>query len=369
MKKVLTVGGACEDIFLEYKNIEMLQLNREGERKSFIILEEGCKALIDNLDYYTGGGATNSAVSFAQLEFDVSSFFKIGTDAEGNFILDNLSKHNIDLSHVIKDPKRSTAVSFIIPTPTGDRSLLVFRGANKFLQEDEIPQKILDQTDVVYITSLPGDSSKLLPIIAKTAKHHKCLVANNPGSSQLKNGADDVRDALPYIDVFILNSSETKYCMISMAQHDKDLKKRLIDIEPFKAVPSLPLLLRSSLVHQGIYYTLRTYFKAILERGPKIIVVTNGAEGVYVATKKEIIFHPSLPTKVINTLGAGDAFGSAFVAALVDGLPLEDALRAGIINSTSVVSYLDTKTGLLTKENIKKELAKIDKKLLQRFPL
>ncbi|TET06468.1 carbohydrate kinase family protein [Candidatus Dependentiae bacterium] len=369
MKKVLTIGGATEDIFLLYKNIEMLHLATEFEKRSFIILEEGRKIEVDQLKYYTGGGATNSAVSFKRLGFDTTSFFKVGNNSEAVFILEELTKFGINLDYVVKDPEVTTAISFIIPTARCDRTVLVFRGANKFMREQEVPRKVFDQTDLVYITSLTGQSSNLLPVITELAKKQKCTVAVNPGTSQLQAGADKVREALSNIDIFTLNSREARYCMAALIQVDRELQRSLLDIEPFKAEDKLPELLRSTLVHKGICFSLRHYFKAILSRGPQIAVVTNGAEGVYVATEKEIIFHPSLPVSIVNTLGAGDAFSSCFVACLDAGMSLEDSLRSGILNATSVISYLDTKTGLLTKDQLKKQLAKLDTKLMQRFPL
>lgn len=367
--KVLTIGGATEDIFLLYKNIEMQHLITEFEQRSFIILEEGRKIEVNNLKYYTGGGATNSAVSFKLLDFDVSIFCKIGKDSKADFVLQELKKHNINLEHIIQDSTASTSISFIIPTKSRDRTVLVFRGANRFLQKKEIPGKALDEADLVYITSLTGESSQLLPYITELAKKHKCMVAVNPGTSQLRAGADKVREALKDIDIFILDSCEARYCMASLVQTDKKLQRSLLDVEPFKSENKLPELLRSTLVHQGICFSLRHYFKAILSRGPHIAVVTNGADGVYVATENQIIFHPSLETKIVNTLGAGDAFGSCFVACLADGMSVDDALRCSIINATSVISFLDTKTGLLTKEQIKKLLSQIDTKLIQCFPL
>jgi len=50
-------------------------------------------------------------------------------------------------------------------------------------------------------------------------------------------------------------------------------------------------------------------------------------------------------------------------------MSLENALRAGILNSASVIQYLDTKTGLLTKEQLTKQLTQLDTNLIHRFPL
>jgi len=369
MKKVLTIGGATEDVFLLYKNIEMLNLTTEFEKRSFIILEEGRKIDINELKYYTGGGATNSAASFKKLGFSVAPFFKVGNDREAEFIIEQLATLQLKLDYIIKDPHAATAISFIIPTARGDRTVLVYRGANRFLKEEELPGSALDEADAVYVTSLTGESSQLLPVITQRAQQHKCSVAVNPGTSQLRAGADMVREALPNIDIFILNSTEARYCMASLIQTDPLLQKSLLTEEQFTANNKLPELLRSTLIHQGICFGLRHYVKAILNRGPSIAVVTNGAEGVYVATEKKILFHPSIDTAIVNTLGAGDAFASCFVAWLANGQSIEDALRAGILNATSVISYLDTKTGLLTEDQLIEKLKHLDKKLLKRFPL
>jgi sugar/nucleoside kinase (ribokinase family) len=118
---------------------------------------------------------------------------------------------------------------------------------------------------------------------------------------------------------------------------------------------------------------LRHYFAEILKRGPKIAVVTNGKEGVYVAHTvahtNELLFHPSLPAEVVNTLGAGDAFGSGFVGALLQDLSVEQALVQGLVQATAVISVLDAQSGLLSADELKRRATEISMDLLQRFML
>ncbi len=90
----------------------------------------------------------------------------------------------------------------------------------------------------------------------------------------------------------------------------------------------------------------------MLKLGPRIVVVTNGGEGVYVATPDKLYFHPSVSTKIVNTLGAGDAFGSCFVGMIYAGVSIGDAMRRGVLNSASVIAYPDAKTGLLNSEQL-----------------
>jgi sugar/nucleoside kinase (ribokinase family) len=71
----------------------------------------------------------------------------------------------------------------------------------------------------------------------------------------------------------------------------------------------------------------------------------------------------------VNTLGAGDAFGSGFVGALLQNLPVEQALIQGLVQATAVISVLDAQSGLLTADELKKRGAKISRDQLQRFTL
>jgi sugar/nucleoside kinase (ribokinase family) len=63
--------------------------------------------------------------------------------------------------------------------------------------------------------------------------------------------------------------------------------------------------------------------------------------------------------KVVDRTGAGDAFGSGFVAALAKGLPIEDALTLGSANATSVVAQIGAKTGILKTPRVKRMKLKV----------
>ena len=86
--------------------------------------------------------------------------------------------------------------------------------------------------------------------------------------------------------------------------------------------------------------------------GAKICVVTNGRDGAYITTSVQKLYSPILNVVPVDELGAGDAFGSAFTAAIIHGHDLQTALNWGIHNSASVVSYLGAQKGLLTLNQI-----------------
>ena len=86
----------------------------------------------------------------------------------------------------------------------------------------------------------------------------------------------------------------------------------------------------------------------LINKGPSIIAITHGTDGVHVYTRERHYHGPRIPADTIDTVGAGDAFGSGFFGGLIDGLNIQDALTRGLHNSASVIAHLGAQTGLYT---------------------
>jgi sugar/nucleoside kinase (ribokinase family) len=362
--RVLTIGGATQDIIIEYHpNQDSLSIAKVACNQQTLLCKEGSKIEVEKLHYATGGGATNAAVSFKKLGCNVSAFFKIGADQAGEFIVQKMKEEGVASHYKIVTPTQ-TGTSFIIPTPNKDRIIFAYRGANGTLKKDDIPQDLIASQNLVYITSLSEQAAHALPYITRMARKSiptkGIRVAVNPGTSQLTCDVQTLKAALPDIDILILNADEMKMLMGS-------LKPRFFKSSDHYLFPQAPSLLRENIAHDTLSFTLGDYFKEILSYGVKRIVVTNGKEGVYIATPDKIYFHAALETTVVNTVGAGDAFGSCFTTALALGTPIEDAIRAGVLQAQSVISYQDAKSGLLTFQELEKKLKDLDTSLLQVF--
>jgi sugar/nucleoside kinase (ribokinase family) len=366
MKKVLTIGSATQDIFIEYQSpqAKLLGDNSLSQTCSYLLIAEGCKIEVTNLLYTTGGGATNSAASFKKLGFEVASFFQIGDDQQGKEIIQTLNPLGIDLNLVQTTQEHQTGRSFILPSPIGNRPILAYRGANAFLKETELPLAHLNNFDLLYITSLSGQSSSCLKMLAKTAQEKGVIVVTNPGKSQLATGAEKLKAALPYISIFLCNATEAAQLMHSLVSDKKEYA-------PLKnsSDTTLPQLLQKPLMHKNKRCDLHAFFKLVHDSGPSIVVVTNGAEGVYLSDKKNIYFQESRATKVVSTVGAGDAFGSTFVASLLQNFSIEQALKYGVCNAASVINYAGAKEGLLTFEDLDTYLKKNPLKATRSFDL
>lgn len=354
MKKVLTIGGATQDVFIQYNPQSSVQSKKTAPGQCFLMIEEGQKIEVSDLLYHTGGGATNAAVSFAKLGFDTTSFFKIARDAAGDFILQELKKFNIKTTPVISS-EGQTGIGFIIPCPSGERIIFVHRGINMNMHEDELPYDQIRAAEIIYVTSLNGPASDLLLPIARHAKENQKIVATNPGTPQIKDNPSALKAALQYTDILIMNATEAQLCVESFG---------LPKTPTQSASKNTPYLLQ-----KNAPFNLQTFFKTMLAAGLHTVVVTNGADGVYAAHKNMIYYHPSIHTNIVSTLGAGDAFGSCFVASLENGLSIENAIRAGVLNSSSVIQHIGSKVGLLDAQTLEKKIVTMDQNLLQRFQL
>ena len=60
--------------------------------------------------------------------------------------------------------------------------------------------------------------------------------------------------------------------------------------------------------------TRSTRRAALLERGPAVVLLTRGGDGVTVVTRDGETEVPALAVEVVDTIGAGDAFGGGFLA-------------------------------------------------------
>ena len=359
-KKILTIGGATQDIYLHYAGADYMKMIETGGERGYMLFESGAKIEVEKLLYFTGGGSTNSAVSFKRLGFDVSCFCMVGDDEAGTIVLDDLSKEKVSTEYLVTSKEHGTGTSFVINSLRRERTIFAYRGANGHLEKKQIPLKAIEDADCVYITSLSHASSQILGDIVAHAKKHNVSVAINPGISQLAKGAQEIKCALEQIDIFILNLSEAKAFMGALVESDDSYKKAFACTQATsEQQPESPDLLAAPLLHENMYFSVPNFFKEVMKMGPKTVVVTNGAQGVYVAHEQQVYFYPSLAVSVLDTLGAGDAFGSCFVALRAQGIAIEQALKSGVVNSASVIQMLGAKPGLLLAEELEKRVHKL----------
>ena len=79
--------------------------------------------------------------------------------------------------------------------------------------------------------------------------------------------------------------------------------------------------------HETDYNAMVQYF---LDEGVKNVFITLGKEGVIYGNQNGIAYQPPVPSRVLNTIGAGDAFLSGVLFGFIQGVSLDDAAMLGL---------------------------------------
>jgi sugar/nucleoside kinase (ribokinase family) len=101
---------------------------------------------------------------------------------------------------------------------------------------------------------------------------------------------------------------------------------------------------------------------AALAEGPRIVAATRGSAGSVAAERGAdgAIRHyevPAIETPVMSTLGAGDVFHGALIAALLEGRPLPDALRFANVAAGLSCRSLDGRSGIPSRREVDESVA------------
>ncbi len=301
---ITSVGAAVQDVLLSG---EVFSPQTEAGE----LVEEfklGGKYEVDGVTFSTGGGATNGAVTFSRQGLKSVFMGKIGHDPAGEAVLADLKKDHVDTTLVAYSKKHKTGYSSILISPTGERVVLVYRGASTHYRKENFdPNKLA--TDWLFMTSMAG-SMDVIEMLVNGAKHKHMKVALIPGSGELKN-PDHLKQIAQGVDIFSANKEETQ-----------------------------TLVLGESIEELAINMAHLTGGIAVVTDGPNGVATSDGRQVCRAGMYEDV--------EVIDRLGAGDAFASGFVAAIARGGSMQDGIVLGSANSTSVVQHIGAKTGILT---------------------
>jgi sugar/nucleoside kinase (ribokinase family) len=299
---MVSVGAAVQDVFLSGKVFAPHIENGEKVEE----FKAGEKYELEKVTFSTGGGATNAAVTFSRQGLHPIYMGKIGDDPAGKIVLDELHREGVDTTLVKTDPNVNTGYSTLLLAPTGERTVLVYRGASEHFGHDDFDLAHL-HGDWLYVTSLAGNLD-IIERLVEAAKAKDMKVAINPGKKELEQ-ADRLKQVLHKVDVLTLNKEEIQ--QLVEGETDEQLVRHCSDMTP-------------------------------------TTVMTDGPNGV-TATDRTVIVKAGMyeDVPVIDRTGAGDAFGSGLVATLAKGKSLAEAVLFASANSTSVVGQIGAKAGIL----------------------
>lgn len=309
---------------------------------AFLLIEEGRKTEALEVSTHSGGGGVNAAVALARLGFSVDALVKLGCDERAKLILDRLGQEGVSVRWSLRDERAPTGASVMISSHERNAAIFTFRGANTLLTERELPEDAF-AVDLVCVAGLSNESAECFPAVVAMAKAKGAMVAANPGIRQLSARRRAFLECLALLDVLTINRLEAGALVPALVARFGEAGSPL----KFALEDPMPELVLRGVEGGGFELPLTAFFGALLALGVKHVVVTDGANGAFVASAGQILFCPAPKCEVKGTAGAGDALSSTFAGFLALGHPPEVALRAATINAASVIGQVDTQSGLL----------------------
>ena len=311
---VVSIGDIVTDAFI--KLFDDYEHTYENEHGKWLAMPFGTKLPYEDVEIIEAvGNAANAAVSFARLGLSSAFVTNVGADAHGRDMIKALDKNDVDTRFVRINPGKKSNYHYVLRFKV-ERTILVKHEEYDYhwphLRPAETPKW-------VYFSSISKHALAYHDQVADWLDENpEVKLAFQPGTFQMEAGTERLHRIYRRSEVLIVNREE------------------------------------AVTVGGGNHEDLHDLFNHLHDLGPRIVVITDGPEGAYASDGQNRFQMPLYPDPAppVERTGAGDAFASTFVAALVKGNSIEGALQWAPINSMSVVQKVGAQAGLLNVHQI-----------------
>lgn len=251
---------------------------------------------------YGGGSAANAAVALARLGVRTTFIGAVGDEGYGRWVRDDLNREGIDTHALRALPDAFTPMVIAMIEPGGERLIVVWppeRGADTRLRPEDVDPDLIAGAAWLHTSGMCLRHSPVREAVLRGMEIARA--AGVPVSLDLNlrlelwGWRDQIREtldrAISLSDVVFGNATE--------------------EIVPVARVASVEMAAQ------------------IVADGKRIAVARLGAAGALAATPEGLFRAEAFPARVVDTLGAGDAFDGGFIAARIEGRDVLTALRWG----------------------------------------
>lgn len=267
-----------------------------------------------------GGAPANVAVAIRKMGIESAVLASVGNDQFGDFLINTMKKYNVTTTYINKLPNAHTTLAFVSLSENGERDFNFMRNADSKYSFNSIDSSLLDNADVFHFGSamafLEGELKqtyfKLLDYGIKNEK----IITFDP----------NYRDALFGNDkgTFINNS-------ITFIRHSHLVK---VSDEELRIITGLDD------IEEGV--------DSLLNIGAKYVLVTLGEKGTLLGSQENIEYVESIPVKMVDATGAGDAFIGAVIAKIAQNLDLSySSMKEYVQFANKVGAHTVTRIGAL----------------------
>lgn len=313
----ISIGDITTDAFIRLKDAKTVR-DADG-KKNELVLRFGDKVAYEFMEEVRAvGNSANAAVCARRLGLNSAMVTNVGDDHNGHECIATLNKNGVATDFVSVGKNKETNYHYVLWFED-DRTILV--------KHHEYDYKLPDIGNPrwVYLSSIGENSFDYhMQIIEYLRNNQDIKLAFQPGTFQIKMGAEKLKELYARTDIFFCNVEEAKNILNKPNEQDiKNLLREMHDL------------------------------------GPNVAVITDGPKGAYAYDGYEAFYMRPFPDvkPPYDRTGAGDAFSATFTSAIALGKSLFDAFLWAPVNSMSVVQYVGAQKGLLSQEDMLKYLS------------
>ncbi|OGI95713.1 hypothetical protein A2917_00105 [Candidatus Nomurabacteria bacterium RIFCSPLOWO2_01_FULL_42_17] len=311
----LAIGDIVIDAFIKLKQAEIVG---EADTPSYKI----CLPFAEKVPYEdvfvcpAVGNASNASVCASRLGLKSALVSNIGADLDGEKCLESLKNDGV----------RTDLIKINTGMKTNYHYVLWYEAERTILIKHEIYQYALGEMrnpKWIYFSSVGETAFPFHYVVADYLDlYPEINFVFQPGKFDIKLGKDKLERLYKHSKLFFCNVEEARKILEEGNGEIKELLVKMHDL------------------------------------GPKTVVITDGPKGAYAYDGADMWFmvpYPD-PKPPYERTGAGDAFSSTVVSAIILGKTLPEALAWGGVNSMSVVQEVGAQKGLLSRLKLEEYL-------------
>lgn len=262
----------------------------------------------------SGGKGANQAMAAARLGADLAFIACVGDDAFGLNTIAQFQEAGVDTAHMRVQPNQPTGIAMIQVSDSGENAICLSPESNAALSADLINQA----SDVIHAAEylLIQLETPLDGVVAavELAQINETKVVLNPAP------------AVPLSDtllqhVYMITPNETEAEVLTGVKVTDDT-------------------------------TAQYAANQLHAKGIKLVVITLGSRGAWVSDDGQGKLISGFIVDAVDTTAAGDTFNAGLVMALMEGKPLESAMRFAQAAAALSVTRFGAQSSIPTRKEV-----------------
>ena len=245
--------------------------------------------IIGKIKYSVGGSATNVVCNISKMGAKTNLIGKIGFDDNGRYILNSLKELNVNTDSIIISKEGSSGISIIIINKMGEPVIVEMLGVNEPLLESDIDYKPIDRSKHIHFS---GTTTKTLERISEYVKKQGKSLSFDPGRAISSFGFNRLKNIFKNSDILFINRKEC-----------------------------------SSILGLDVVHFEKAFDLLTKKLPDKTIVIKGGKMDTMVYDKGKKFSASTIPVKIVDTIGAGDAFCAGWIYSFIKGNDSEESAR------------------------------------------